>query len=283
VRTSRLLAVAAPAALLACSQALRTPTTAQVTSVARVDAAGAVYDVLYTPGDAGELVRIRRALLTASPRLSRWGSFRRGVSIRLLPDHEALEEAAGRRGYPWLRAWTFTDEILLQSPRSWRTVNDDDFAELLTHELTHALMYQLIDPADRASWSLEEPPRWFREGMASVTAGEGHRRLSRAEIIAWLTAHPDADLLHASTELYRTEKAAVYGAAHRTFELLIGGVGDAAVRDLLRRLGQGERFDEAFRGCTGRPLADFEAETLRSGFDSAAVHLDPRGGAAGSP
>ena len=44
----------------------------------------------------------------------------------------------------------FGDQVLLQSPRSWNAdgeAQEDDIVELLTHELTHALMYQLMQPA----------------------------------------------------------------------------------------------------------------------------------------
>ena len=77
------------------------------------------------------------------------------------------------------RAWAFADQVLLQSPRTWNPVggaDDDELAELIAHEVTHALMYQLMQPGDDPSWAVEEPPLWFREGMASVTAGQGHRR-----------------------------------------------------------------------------------------------------------
>jgi hypothetical protein len=284
VRLSRVLAVAAPAVLLACSHAVRKPAAATATPLSgRVEAPGMLFEVLYTPADAGQLPRIQRALLGASGRLSRWGTFRRGVSIRVVPDHDALEEAVGRYGYPWLRAWAFTDEIFLQSPATWNVVSDEDFGELVTHELTHVLMYQLMEPPGERTWTSEQPPRWFLEGMASNTSGEGHRRLSRQDIAAWVAAHPGEDLLRPPAELYRTEREAVYGAAHRAFEVLVGSVGDAAIRDLLARVGRGERFDEAFRSCTGRSPAEFEAETIRAGFDPTLVHLGPHGSAGGSP
>ena len=41
--------------------------------------------------------------------------------------------------------------------------------ELLTHELTHCVMYQRA--GTDLNWSLKGIPLWFREGMASVTAG----------------------------------------------------------------------------------------------------------------
>lgn len=283
MRISRLSAALGPALLVACATA-RTPSTARdVTLASQVQAPGLLFEVLYTPPDAGELLRIQRGLLSAGPRLSRWGSFRQGVYIRVFPDHDALEAAVDRRGYPWLRAWAFGDQILLQSPRSWSdSAVEDDLDELLLHELTHSLMYQLIEPAEgQTSAPPEEPPLWFREGMASVTAGQGHRRLSSEDLSRWLAAHPGADVLHPSAELYRTEKEAVYGAAHRAFDLLVRLEGDRSVREVLRGVRDGAHFADAFKIATGHALPDFEQEAVRSRFDLATTRLKPSG--AGGP
>jgi len=51
--------------------------------------------------------------------------------------------------------------------RTWNPVggaDDEEVAELIAHEVTHALMYQLMQPGDDPSWAVEEPPLWFREG-----------------------------------------------------------------------------------------------------------------------
>ena len=99
-----------------------------------------------------------------------------------------------------------------------------------------------------------------------MTAGQGHRRLSREDLSRWVIAHPGADLLHPTAELYRTEKEAVYGAAHRTFDLLIQVCGDQGVRDVLRGVRTGARFADAFKAATGRSLSDFEQQTIRARF-----------------
>jgi hypothetical protein len=291
VRTSRLLATLCPAVLLACATA-RTPTTAgEAPLAARVQAPGLLFELLYTSPDEREVARITSGLLSVGPQLSRWGTFRQGVVIRVFPDHEALEAAVKRPGYPWLRAWAFGDQILLQSPRSWTQEPglpvDEELNELLAHELTHSLMYQLMEPLDGPAWTvdapMEEPPLWFREGMASVTARQGHRRLSSEELGRWLALHPGSDLLRPSSELYRTEKEAVYGAAHRAFDLLTGLCGDQAVRDVLRGVRAGARFADAFKAATGHELPEFEREAIRSGFSATAAWstFKPSSGAGG--
>jgi hypothetical protein len=285
VRLSRLLAAAGSALLLACATA-RTPSTPHETPLAaRVQAEGLLFEVLYTAADAAEIPRIEQGLLAAGARVGRWGAFRAGVSVHVFPDHGSLEEAVERRGYPWLRAWAFGDQLLLQSPRSWNPgagANDAEVAELIAHEVTHALMYQLMHSSDDAAWAAEEPPLWFREGMASVTAGQEHRRPSSVELSRWAQQHPGADLLRPPPELYRTEKDAVYGAAHRAFELLLQVTGEDAVREVLRRVSAGSGFAEAFKAATGLALDDFEREAIRSGFNPAAIRLAGTS-AAGAP
>ncbi len=166
MRISRIVATIGPAVLLACATA-RAPGKG-VPLAERVQAPGLLFDVLYTSADAQEVARIRGDLLSAGPRLFRWGNFRQGVWIRVIPDHASLEEAVDRRGYPWLRAWAFSDQILLQSPRTWSAAElgpavDLELQELLEHELTHALMYQLMAPVDDPAWTADAPlEEWLR-------------------------------------------------------------------------------------------------------------------------
>lgn len=264
------LAAASTLFLIACATGRPLSTARETPLAAEVQAPGLLFEVLYTRPDASEVARIQRGLLTIGPRLSRWGTFRSGVYIRVYPDHDSLEAAVDRRGYPWLRAWAFGDEVLLESPRSWGPAPDGELDELLLHELTHSLMYQLIQP-ESSQWPAEEPPLWFREGMASVTAGQGHRRLSPDDLSRWLGAHPGADVLNPPAELYRTEKEAVYGAAHRAFDLLVRLHGDEKVRELLRGVSAGAKFADAFHAATGESLGAFEQRAVRSGFSLSAL------------
>ena len=176
-----------------------------------------------------------------------------------------------------MRAWAFADQILLQSPRTWDA--GKLLQELLVHELTHALMYQLLQPADAPFG--EEPPPWFREGMASMTAGQ--EQLGLGELRRFRDEHPGADLLRPSGEVYRTEKEAVYGAAHRAFELLVELCGEHAVRDVLRGARDGAPFADAFAAATGYALESFEAKAVSSGFSATAFQGPVPATGAGGP
>lgn len=285
-------AAVAFALLTACAMSRPISTSHEPALAARVQAPGLLFELQYTRPDGAEVGRIGSGLLAAGPLLSRWGSFRQSVRIRVFPDHESLELELKKKNYPWLRAWAFGDQILLQSPRSWNSASSTalqgELSELLLHELTHALMYQLITPEDAPGWAVdapfEEPPFWFREGMASVTAGQGHRRMAASDLQRWSGDHPGADLLRPTPELYRTESEAVYGAAHRAFELLVQLSGDQSVRDVLRGVRTGARFSDAFAAATGRKLAAFEDEAVRSHFSVTALRgTAPVSGGSGGP
>jgi hypothetical protein len=279
-RRAGMVGLQAIAAAFAC--AARGPSTMPLPRPLALDASapGIRVQVQFDPLDEREAERVREAVLASRPALQRWGAFRLGVALRVFPDHDALEDAVERHDYPWLRAWAFGDRIFLQSPRTWGeppSTLHDELVELLAHELTHSLMYQLIQPS--AGGALDEPPLWFREGMASVTSGQGRRRLRTAELARWMGSHPGANVLNPSAEIYRTQKDAVYGAAHRAFELLLEVAGDEAVRDLMRRMRSGSRFDAAFASSIGVPLSEFEAQAVRMRFARPASSRPTRGAA----
>ena len=232
-----------------------------------------------------EADRITAAMQRLGPELARWGEFKGTVIVRLYPSHDALEDRLGLDGYPWLRAWSWGDEIALQSPCTWDPgrpeIPEPELEELLAHELTHALMYQLIEHASGPAHP--EPPLWFREGMASVTAGQGHRRLPPADLARWVSLHPGVELLRPSPETYRTEKEAVYGAAHRAFELLLQASGERGVRDLLHYASEGRSFETSFALAIGRPVDDFERASVRGGFNTQVAQRTAEAGGAGGP
>jgi len=275
------IALCGAALAAACAVPRPSSTADEMPRIEDVAGPGLLFDVRYLRDDGDDVTRIAARLLAAGPHLSRWGAFRHRVSIRILPDHAALENRIGLHGYPWLRAWAFGDQVLLQSPRSWidTAADTDELAELLVHELTHALMYQLAQP--REGGFPEEPPFWFREGMASVTAEQGHRRLGADALQRWRRAHPATDLLHPSAELYRTEKEAVYSAAHHAFERLVALNGDRAVRAVLRGVRSGAPFQDAFASATGHSLAAFEADARRSGYSTSSLATPGSSGAGG--
>jgi hypothetical protein len=229
-----------------------------------VELAGARVVVAYGPEDAETVEKVVAAVTESLPRIAVWGTLEVPVEVRIYPDHEALEIAVGRRGYSWLRAWARYDEILLQSPRTFDLFERGaaNLAELLTHELTHCLMYQ--QAASREAWRAQDRtiPIWFREGMASYTARQGHRRLSEGRLSDW-RARTGKNPLADASGLYQNEPEIAYAAAHWAFAFLVERYGADSVRKILRTMRSGHTFPEAFVDVLGIRRETFEAEYVR--------------------
>ena len=243
----------------------------------------------YHARDAGAARRVAEALVKALPCAERWGRLRVPVTVVLHPSHAALEEAVHRDGFAWLRAWARFDTIDLQSPRTWNLVfppSREELEELLAHELTHCVMYQRAGSA--WSWPYKGIPLWFREGMASVTAGQGYKRGGPEPLWAFYArttpgaggGEPAAggggsggagrwrlgrngDPISDPEPLYQDEADLVYGAAHHAFQFLLDRYGAERVQRLLTGMGDGHGFEVAFRAAIGIPTEAFEAEFHR--------------------
>jgi hypothetical protein len=246
---------------------------------------GATVRIEYQPEDAAAAEIVAQALEGAIPRAQRWGKLRTPVTITIHPTHEALEAAVRRDGYGWLRAWARYASIDLQSPRTWSLLFGPDerqVEELLSHELTHCAMYQLA--GSEWSWQYKGIPLWFREGMASVTAGQAHRRsgpepvwrfYARSAVVpgagdgaaggggAHPASRPKGDPVTDPDPLYQSDADLVYGAAHLAFQFLLDRYGEDRIARLLEVMGEGHLFPSAFESAIGISSEAFEAEFRR--------------------
>jgi hypothetical protein len=210
--------------------------------------------------DAGELARLVPLAAEALLPLGRWGGLREPTRIIVVPSHAALEERARRPGYAWLRAWGRYDVVYLQAPRTARPIPSlAELRDLLTHELTHCVMYQSVGPPDASKE--ERIPLWFREGLASWTAKQAAKRLSRETLARALTARPGLNPYANSEALLRTEEPVVYAASHWAFARLEQS-GDDKVIELLTEMRHGATFSVAFAQVYGEEVTAFEASTL---------------------
>lgn len=218
--------------------------------------------VHHAPGDEESGERVRQAIARALPKVARWGKLSFPVVVSVEPTHEHLVRAVDRPGYDWLRAWARFDVIYIQSPRSWsaRGATQAQLEELITHELTHCVMYQ--QAAAPSEWQYKRIPIWFREGMASVTAGQGYRRATLAEVKRHYAAL-EADPVSEADRLYKHRSDEVYSAAHHAFAFLVNRYGDQKVREVLAAMRAGRKFDAAFEQAIGLPKERFEREFRR--------------------
>jgi hypothetical protein len=206
------------------------------------------------------------------------------VTIKIHPTHAALEVAVRRPGYEWLRAWATYQTIDLQSPSSWNVfgASDREVRELVAHELTHCAMYQLA--GDDQNWMYKEIPRWFSEGLASVSAKQGYRRGELRDLWRFYEdalpgsgdgfsgararaargpSSPAGDPLVDPDPLYQDQSEIVYGAAHHAVEFLLARYGEERVHLVVKLMGQGRRFPAAFREAIGIGDAEFASEFRR--------------------
>jgi hypothetical protein len=247
------------------------PATGTEDGVARkTPTAGARIEVEYREKDTSAASQVRLAVERALPRLARWGSFDDSVTIVIHPNHAALERAANRSGYDFLRAWARYEQIELQSPSTWTLLgaSQSQVDELLLHELTHSLMYQVA--SDRLGWTRKGIPLWFREGMASYTAEQGYRVPSLDDLERYWRTHPTADPLSQADTLYQGESDIVYAAAHHAFTFLVRRYGEPTVRGVLHAMSRGPDFSTAFAEAVGlKPelfLQDFRNYVRWRGF-----------------
>jgi len=246
---------------LVLSLAACTTRPSQLERLARFTGAdSSVFQVEYSELDEELIPSLSSALQGASEQVQRWGGLSRPVRLLVHPDHASLELAIGRPGFPWLRAWAQYRTIHLQSPRTWGIPYEGQLEELLSHELTHVAMYQAVGgPED---WERREVPLWFREGMASVSAGQGYRRGNEPDIAVFLSRER-IDPFAADEEVLRLHKDLVYSCSHWAFLFLLrqhgGGEeeGTARVRRLLQQLREGIPFDRAFRDSWGMSEQEF--------------------------
>jgi hypothetical protein len=238
----------------------------------------------WLPGDDSAARQVERALARAAPRVHRWGAIEHPVTITIHSSHAALEEAVQKPGYPWLRAWARYQTIDLQSPRSWSLFGAPDrkLEELLTHELTHCAIYQLA--GNDLTWMFKEIPRWFSEGLATYTAGQGYRFPDTEKLWAFYQrtlpgsgfgepsgggAGPRApvamygDPIVDSDPIYQEQSDIVYGAAYHAADFLIARYGEDRVHAVLENMGKGMRFPAAFREAVGISDAEFAADFRR--------------------
>jgi hypothetical protein len=227
----------------------------------------------YPRMDEANVAMVRSAIEQAGPQLSRWGTLQKPVTVRVHEDHAGLEKAAKHSNYPWLRAWARYDVVDVQAPQTWHPLRatQRDLDELLLHELTHSLMYQMA--ADQRGWRQKKIPAWFREGMASFTAEQSYRWPTLEQLTRTLEENPSWEPLLRPEPLQRDHMPVVYGAAHHAFTFLVHRYGEDTIRALLREMNQGPDFPAAFKATVGLPpetfLRDFTRYLRLRGFTGA--------------
>ena len=165
----------------------------------------------------------------------------------------ASEESDVARSTPsWIAGFAHSREstVVLFPARSPRYPHDS-LEAVLYHELAHVLIWRAAG---------ERPvPRWFNEGLATVTERAWHvadrRQLAWALATSGTVEMERVDQLFGGREAQATTAYAFAGAFVRHIMDTHGW--DAPAR-ILARVSRGEPFAEAYRGATGEALAESE-------------------------
>ena len=218
----------------------------QTFRIIRVDRTQALITIHYPAEKEHDAAIISNLIREALHDVNRWGTLQMLLTITLHGNHKELEKAVGVRDYGWLRAWATYDTIDIQTPGTWGGGRlEERIKKVLTHELTHTIMYQAIGTKD--TWASIYIPIWFREGMASTTARQGNWRFSRNELNQrFLSNAPSINLFSNPKTLLQTEARLIYSASHWLFTDLIARYGEDSVRNLLKEIRNRKDFRQAW-------------------------------------
>ena len=198
-----------------------------------------------------------------------WGRMKETMHLRLFPTHEALEEAIQLR-LPWVKAWARYDEVWLRSPRTWRRkMYQWPLTELITHEMNHLLMFQLC--CTRETWEKSRIPLWFREGMASVTAGQGHYRLSLERLRSFFLTPQGKQVMNDPESRYALQhhQSELYSLGHWMFDDLLAQAKHTKLKALFASMREGKSFVQAFRETLGMSVEKYVLDFQKKNFQGA--------------
>jgi hypothetical protein len=138
---------------------------------------------------------------------------------------------------------------IIRVPMKGAGEQGEDLDRVLAHEFTHALVRSL------ATRGL---PAWLNEGLASALEGDtiawATARLSNAERVP-----PLSQLAAPFSGLSGSDAQIAYAASARAARRLLDEAGGPAIANLLRDLGAGVPFEDAFAHRVQMSLAAFEA------------------------
>jgi len=221
------------------------------------------------------LSRWRLEVATEAPFLGLVGAH---FDIRYLPSDEELAhrvldvlEAARERLSEKLAISTLRSiEVVLYSPEQFKTVTRlpawavgiydgrikvplgetaapaDDLERVLEHELVHAIVAAIAGPT---------VPAWLNEGLATALERDGTEWAEAAQ--ARTPSQLVAELPREFRNLMPAQAREAYATSTRVVLRLLEQHGSAAVVELLRGIGRGLPFLEAFQGAVGTTFEAF--------------------------
>lgn len=147
---------------------------------------------------------------------------------------------------------------------NWEKVKAERPVTTIRHELAHMMIQQITRETDA-----NPVPAWLNEGSAVLEeftiSGTAYLRLrhryTAASMVAVRNSFSVADLTSQDAWNARTGAGAIaqYYEASQIVQLLRDDVGTAGVTRIFEAMGQGQTFDAAFLGVTGKSVATFSS------------------------
>lgn len=162
----------------------------------------------------------------------------------------------------------------------WQLVRFQRPLTIIRHELTHAMVHQIVGRD-------VELPAWLDEGLAAMSrdglVGSEDPGADHAVAAALLASSRVSLARLSTTESWIRQSAALgsrsYSVARTATELLTKDVGRSGIVGLLERMGQGEDFATAFFAVTGGSPDAFETafpDRVASTAPAARIAIDAR-------
>jgi len=136
-------------------------------------------------------------------------------------------------------------------PMRGALANPQELDRVLAHEYTHALVHSL---------ATRNVPAWLHEGLAAALETDFNQVNGAANNSEPLPAGALAALQSSFGRFTGDQARLAYDASARAARQLLDEAGGFAVANLLRDLGQGVDFNEAFLHRIQRPFESFEAD-----------------------
>lgn len=162
----------------------------------------------------------------------------------------------------------------------WQLVRFERPLTIIRHELTHAMVHQIVGRD-------VELPAWLDEGLAATSrdglVGAEDPGADHAVAAALLASSRVSLARLSTTESWIRQSAALgprsYSVARTATDLLTKDVGRSGIVDLLERTARGEDFAAAFLAVTGGTVGAFEnafPDRVASTAPAARIAIDPR-------
>ena len=209
--------------------------------------------IRYPAGAEGRAARLRDWYPKSRRAAAAWlGLPARGEpELHLVPDYASMPSSGRSRSPKWAVAVALADDRIYFRLDVIDTTPANKLELVLDHEMVHQLLNHLGGA---------RLPRWFEEGLCVTYAGlpflETSGTLERSAAAHRLPTLAETGALF---EGNASAAAKAYEIGQSAVRFLIDRHGHDALQRIVKAVGRGQPFEDAFARTTGEPLARFES------------------------